>query len=142
MPVKSSRRRPTSEPDPSQLLVQLDPPILALPEAERAFLDELGTLVPGPREAKRLANTYALLRSWRVAPSADEDALNVHHAAATLLALQLCHDPMARRVLDTLHGDPDDDALSWLAERVPSLDGAHGLLVRAAPRIGRLSLPW
>lgn len=87
------------EPDPAGLRVQA---------AELAFLSELAELVPTPRAAKRLANTYRLLRAPLEQAALDALVTGEHRAVLTLLAALVGSPGAATQAFGALLAEPPD----------------------------------
>jgi hypothetical protein len=87
------------EPDPAGLRVQA---------AELEFLGELAELVPTPRAAKRLANTYRLLRAPLEQAALDALVAGEHRAVLTLLAALVGAPGAANQAFGALLAEPPD----------------------------------
>jgi hypothetical protein len=87
------------EPDPAGLHVR---------EEELAFLGQLAELVPTPRAAKRLANTYRLLRAPLEQAALDALVTGEHRAVLTLLAALVGAPGAANQAFGALLAEPPD----------------------------------
>ena len=87
------------EPDPAGLHVRVE---------ELGFLAQLAELVPTPRAAKRLANTYRLLRAPLDQNALDALVTGEHRAVLTLLAALVGAPGAANQAFAALLAEPPD----------------------------------
>jgi hypothetical protein len=113
---------PTPPPQPPDATTASEPPSLPRPEAleisagEREHLGQLARLVPTPRAAKRLVNTYRMLRVSvphdelaNFLPSAgDEQGGNEYQAVVVLLGILIGRPAVAHDVFSAIANSPDD----------------------------------
>lgn len=125
---------------PSRSLLQVQPGSSAsgvggrsidLTTSEVAFAQGLGHLVDSPRAAKRLMNTYRLIRATQHVGSrsrflGSDGAPGDYQALLTLLAVGAGYPTMADRVLVALESDANDLDISTWADFVKALDPAPG----------------
>ena len=138
-----------------------DPAGLRLDAAELRFLGELCALVPTPRAAKRLANTYRLLRAPLDRPALDALIASEHRPVLALLAALVGFPESAARLLAALLAEPPEkqwtDFLGraqsapldvptlrlvhalWEITNATGLDGTLEPFQRWTPRVARYS---
>jgi hypothetical protein len=100
-----------------------------LTRTEIAFAQRLGALVKSPRAAKRLMNTYRLIRATQHVDSRSRflggaDRAGEYQAVLTLLAVAAGYPAMVDRLLVALEGE--NDLRSWpdfVGELSPSSEG-------------------
>jgi KAP family P-loop domain/Common central domain of tyrosinase len=96
-----------------------DPVGLRLAEAELAFLTTLSELVPTPRAAKRLANTYRLLRAPLEQRELETLVAKDHRVVLVLLAALVgSSSGAAARALGALLAEPADSGWGDFLERL------------------------
>jgi hypothetical protein len=104
-------------------LIELQPEhrSLAITHTERRFLRELGPLIDTPRAAKRLGNTYRILRAGLGGTTLDtflgsDNDLGEYRAAALLLAIMAGRPALARPTFEHIMHSSDHDLWSRLVK--------------------------
>jgi hypothetical protein len=110
---------PTEEPTQSaRLALNLAPESLVIEPVEQQFLKRLGGLIETPRAAKRLTNTYRLIRASLDADELDRFVEEGDHAVvSTLLGVMITQPELAARLfVQITEGQPQ--SFSELLEQV------------------------
>ena len=105
------------EPDPAGLHVRTE---------ELEFLGQLAELVPTPRAAKRLANTYRLLRAPLEQTALDALVTGEHRAVLTLLAALVGAPGAANQAFAALLAEPPEVQWTDFLDPARGGAGAHG----------------
>jgi hypothetical protein len=111
--------------------IELRPQALRFTAAEIDYLSGLRTLVATPRAAKRLANTYRLVRAGLGAPQLErftgEDGGAGQYREVLLLLTSLAHSSsVGGRLLDEIAAQPGDGTWATLIARLGDADDDPG----------------